>query len=72
VIDQTVPLAQDGAMAGGIAGESRPLWLFLVIGAVVGVALGVVLAVSTDIPLAPEIGLIVGLAAGWGVSRMRS
>jgi hypothetical protein len=67
-----VLLAQDCVMAGGIAGESRPVWVFLVIGAVVGVALGVVVAVITDIPLAPEIGLVVGLVAGWGVRLMRN
>jgi hypothetical protein len=58
-------------MADGTTGASRPLWLFLIIGGVVGAALGVLVAVTTDIPLAPEIGLVVGLAAGWGVNRTR-
>jgi cobalamin synthase len=59
-------------MAGGTTGESRRGWVFPVIGAVVGVALGIVVAVTTNIPPAPEIGLVVGLAAGWGVSLMRN
>jgi hypothetical protein len=35
------------------------------IGAVTGVALGIVVSVATDIPFAPEIGLLVGGVVGW-------
>jgi hypothetical protein len=58
-------------MADGTTGASRPLALFLIIGGAVGAALGLVVAVTTDIPLAPEVGLVVGLAFGWWVGRMR-
>jgi hypothetical protein len=70
-VDDVVRLSQDGVMADGITGRSRPPWLFMIIGGVVGAALGVVVAVTSDIPLAPEIGLVVGLVVGWGVSRTR-
>jgi hypothetical protein len=38
------------------------------IGAAIGLALGIVVSVVTDIPLAPEAGLIIGGVAGW-ISR---
>jgi hypothetical protein len=37
----------------------------IAIGAVVGLVLGVVVAVATDVPLAPEAGLVLGALAGW-------
>src|SRR4051812_41443931 len=37
----------------------------IVLGAVLGCALGVVLSVTTDVPLAPEAGLVLGALAGW-------
>jgi hypothetical protein len=42
----------------------------IAIGGVVGLALGVLVSVSTDIPLAPEIGLVLGALVGW-LSRRR-
>ena len=39
-------------------------WL-AVVGAVIGVAAGIIVSVTTDIPLAPEIGLLLGAVAGW-------
>ena len=35
------------------------------IGAVVGLALGILVSVTTDVPLAPEVGLLFGVLAGW-------
>ena len=35
------------------------------IGAVVGVALGILVSVTTDLPLAPEVGLVLGALAAW-------
>jgi hypothetical protein len=35
------------------------------IGAVAGLALGVLVSVTTDVPLAPEIGLLLGALVGW-------
>ena len=36
-----------------------------IVGAVIGVAAGIVVSVTTDIPLAPEAGLLLGAVAGW-------
>jgi hypothetical protein len=37
----------------------------IALGAVVGLALGIVVSVTTDVPLAPEAGLLLGALAGW-------
>ena len=42
----------------------------IALGAVTGLAVGILLAVTTDIPLAPEVGLALGALAGW-LSRRR-
>jgi hypothetical protein len=34
-------------------------------GAVIGLALGILVSVTTDVPLAPEAGLIFGALVGW-------
>jgi uncharacterized membrane protein YbjE (DUF340 family) len=39
-------------------------WLAIV-GAVIGLAVGIVVSMTTDIPLAPEIGLLLGAVVGW-------
>jgi hypothetical protein len=41
------------------------------IGAVVGLALGILVSVSSDIPFAPEIGLVLGALVGWLSLRRR-
>jgi hypothetical protein len=41
------------------------------IGAAVGVALGILVSVTTDIPFAPEIGLLVGGLLGWFSAGLR-
>ncbi|HWJ42980.1 MAG TPA: hypothetical protein VNR67_06070 [Solirubrobacterales bacterium] len=43
----------------------------IAIGAVVGLALGIAVGVATDLPLAPEVGLLGGGAIGWLASRDR-
>jgi len=45
--------------------------VFLVVGAAIGLALGVVVSVATDVPLAPEGGLVLGLLGGWLFQRSR-
>ncbi len=40
-------------------------------GAVLGLALGIVVSVTTDIPLAPEAGLVLGALLGWLARRGR-
>ena len=35
------------------------------VGAVAGLALGILVSVTTDVPLAPEVGLLLGVLVGW-------
>ena len=44
----------------------------LALGAVIGLAFGVVVGIATDLPFAPEIGLLVGGLAGWAAGRPSS
>jgi hypothetical protein len=44
----------------------------VVIGAVSGLALGIVISLSTDVPVAPEGGLVVGALLGWLGHRARA
>jgi hypothetical protein len=37
----------------------------IVLGAVTGLALGILISVTTDVPLAPEAGLVLGVVVGW-------
>ena len=37
----------------------------IVVGAVTGLALGILVSVTTDVPLAPEVGLALGALVGW-------
>jgi hypothetical protein len=43
----------------------------IALGAVLGLALGIVVGVSTDVPLAPEVGLLLGALAAWLLRRER-
>jgi hypothetical protein len=43
----------------------------IAMGAVVGLALGILVSVTTDVPLAPEIGLVLGALVGWLARRRR-
>ena len=52
-------------MGGGATKDGRRTWLFLVVGAAIGLALGVLVSLTTDVPLAPEAGLVIGLFVGW-------
>jgi hypothetical protein len=42
------------------------------VGAVTGLALGILLSVTTDVPLAPEVGLALGALVGWLSRRGRA
>jgi hypothetical protein len=48
------------------------LGVAIAVGAVVGLALGIVVSVATDIPLAPEIGLLLGALVAWLLRRERA
>jgi hypothetical protein len=54
----------------GMATDGRT-WPFLVVGAAIGLALGILVSVATDVPLAPEAGLVFGALAGWLTRRLR-
>jgi ElaB/YqjD/DUF883 family membrane-anchored ribosome-binding protein len=41
------------------------------VGAVTGLALGILLSVTTDVPVAPEVGLVLGALVGWLSRRGR-
>ena len=41
----------------------------IAVGAVTGLALGILVSVTTDVPLAPEVGLVLGALVGW-LSRL--
>jgi hypothetical protein len=42
---------------------------FVVVGAVVGLAIGILVSAMTDVPLAPEAGLLLGALIGWLLRR---
>ena len=44
----------------------------IALGALVGLAVGIVVSVATDVPLAPEAGLVLGALVGWLSRRNRS
>jgi hypothetical protein len=48
--------------------DRRRIW-FVVVGAVVGLAAGILVSLATDVPFAPEIGLLLGALVGWLVRR---
>jgi hypothetical protein len=52
-------------MGVGAAKNRGRTWLFVVVGAALGLVLGVLISFSTDVPLAPEAGLLIGLLVGW-------
>jgi hypothetical protein len=51
--------------------SSSPWALPVALGAVAGLALGILVSVTTDVPLAPELGLLLGGAVGWLYGRSR-
>jgi hypothetical protein len=49
----------------GMGIGARGTWFFAVVGAVIGLVLGILVSVTTDVPFAPEAGLVLGALAGW-------
>jgi len=41
----------------------------IVIGAVCGLVLGIAISLATDVPLAPEAGLVLGVLTAWLLRR---
>jgi hypothetical protein len=56
-------------MAVGGSGDRRRMWFVVAVGAVAGVLLGILVSVTTDVPFAPEAGLVLGALVGWLVCR---
>ena len=52
-------------MGGGVR-----TWPFLAVGAGSGLVLGILVSIATDIPLAPEAGLVIGALVGWLVPKL--
>ena len=44
----------------------------IAVGAATGLALGILVSVTTDVPLAPEVGLVLGALVGWLSRRDRT
>jgi hypothetical protein len=42
------------------------------LGGVIGLALGILVSVTTDVPLAPEAGVVLGAIIGWLSRRDRA
>jgi hypothetical protein len=42
------------------------------LGGVIGLALGILVSVTTDVPLAPEVGVVLGALIGWVSRRNRA
>jgi hypothetical protein len=59
-------------MSVGITKGGRGPWLFLVVGAAIGLAFGILVSFTTDVPFAPEAGLVIGLFVGWLAGRMKT
>ena len=59
-------------MDAGATPTGGKTWPFLVVGAGIGFVLGILISVATDVPLAPEAGLVLGALAGWLVRRLRT
>ena len=49
----------------GIREDARGTWFFVGVGALIGVVLGILVSVTTDVPLAPEAGLVIGALVAW-------
>ena len=59
-------------MDAGAPPTGGKTWPFLVVGAGIGFVLGILISVATDVPFAPEAGLVLGALAGWLVPRLRT
>ena len=44
----------------------------IALGAAFGLALGILVSVTTDVPFAPEVGLVLGALVGWLSRRRRA
>jgi hypothetical protein len=54
----------------GIREDARRTWFFVGVGALIGVVLGILVSVTTEVPVAPEAGVILGALVGWLFHRV--
>ena len=54
----------------GIREDARETWFFAGVGALIGLVLGILVSVTTDVPFAPEAGVILGALVGWLFHRV--
>ena len=54
----------------GIREDARGTWFFVGVGALIGVVLGILVSATTEVPLAPEAGVILGALIGWLFHRV--
>lgn len=47
------------------ASRNRSRTWFVLTGAVVGVTIGILISATSDVPFAPEAGLLLGAVSGW-------
>ena len=80
-LDQRQPRAghtQDNSHAATVPGCTRHRLVrmrigpAIAVGAVTGLALGIVIGLITEVPLAPEVGLVLGALGGWLSHRDRA
>jgi len=54
----------------GIREDVRGTRFFVGVDALIGVVLGILVSVTTEVPLAPEAGVILGALVGWLFHRV--
>jgi hypothetical protein len=54
----------------GVREDARGTLFSVGVGALIGLVLGILVSVTTDVPLAPEAGLILGALVGWLFRRV--
>jgi hypothetical protein len=54
-----------GRRAANIHSTQMSVGAAIALGAVLGLALGIIVSATTDVPLAPEAGLVLGALLGW-------
>jgi hypothetical protein len=64
-VDELLPSTDLYSLKEAGSTRERRRTRFAIAGAVIGVAFGILVSVTTDIPLAPEVGLLLGALVGW-------
>jgi hypothetical protein len=70
ITDEHLPRGGDPSRCGPYLGRMSLVGA-IAVGGAIGLALGIVVSVTTDVPLAPEVGLALGALIGWLSRRSR-